>query len=139
MSSADEDVLKLYAYCGKDAAATFVSIRRAVRRGDGGDEVCVEVEAVGMGGEARRRAGEGGGGSIGDVERAVKCIESMGGEDARGSGPGAEAGEIGGVSTAVLIICIDRVGGGGGGGGEALGDDAMTGEMGAEWTLESLM
>jgi hypothetical protein len=60
----------------------------------------------------------------------VKCIESAGGR-----GVGVGAGEIGDVCTAVLIICMDRVGGG----GNISEDGGIADEIGMVTTLESLM
>lgn len=55
----------------------------------------------------------GGFGSIGFVESVENCIESTGGAGiTAAAATGADTGDIGAVSTAVLMICMVRMGGG---------------------------
>lgn len=90
---------------------TSVSMRRAVRRGESGGEVWVNVEDVDTEMAAGRAAGTGGGGgSMGVVERVEKCIDSLGGGCGALSTPDGSFGDIGVVCTVVLIISMASAG-----------------------------
>lgn len=99
-------MLKLYVWCENLGAAAAVSIRRAVRSGELGGEVCVhavEVERIAGSVGCLVVSVEYGGRVIGAVETAENCNESFGLGGAEG-GKTVSLGEIGIICVVVLNI-----------------------------------